>query len=92
MTFDENVSVKFKKQNYELPVVVSPERYEELRLIIKNEHGFLISFEEAKIIGDSLIKTYRILAGNREILGVKRQAEKKESNFPTELKKSGENQ
>ena len=43
---------------------------EELREILEAEQGRQISQTEAKAIGESLITTFKVLAGDREILGV----------------------
>lgn len=43
---------------------------EELREILEAEQGRQISQAEAKAIGESLITTFKVLAGDREILGI----------------------
>lgn len=48
---------------------------EELREILEAEQGKPVTQAEAKAIGESLITTFRVLAGNREILGVERSEE-----------------
>ena len=48
---------------------------EELREILEAEQGRQISQAEAKAIGESLITTFKVLAGDREILGVERTQE-----------------
>lgn len=66
---------------------ISDESYEKLREILESEFKKPVSLAEAKEAGRGFINTYKLLAGDREILGVSRQMEKPESNFPTEVKK-----
>ncbi|HEV2402657.1 MAG TPA: hypothetical protein VGS08_00460 [Candidatus Saccharimonadales bacterium] len=45
---------------------------EELREILEAEQDKPVTQAEAKAIGESLITTFKVLAGNREILGVEK--------------------
>ena len=53
-------------------ITVNNERIEELRQILESEQNRPVTHEEAKSIGESLITVYKVLAGDREILGVSR--------------------
>ncbi len=56
-------------------ISLSDERVEELRTILEAEQGKKVSKAEAKAVGESLITTFKVLAGKREILGVKPEKE-----------------
>ena len=53
-------------------ITVNNERIEELRQILESEQNRPVTHEEGKSIGESLITVYKVLAGDREILGVSR--------------------
>lgn len=53
-------------------ITVNDERIEELRAILEAEQKHPVTHEEAKEVGESLISVYKVLAGDREILGVAR--------------------
>ena len=53
-------------------ITVNNERIEELRQILESEQKRPVTHEEAKDVGESLIAVYKVLAGDREILGVTR--------------------
>ena len=53
-------------------ITVNNERIEELRQILEAEQKRPVTPEEAKAVGESLITIYKVLAGNREILGIAR--------------------
>lgn len=57
-------------------ITVNNERIEELRQILKSEQNRPVTHEEAKNVGESLITVYKVLAGDREILGVARTEDK----------------
>lgn len=64
----------FKKVTQKLVGVmtISPEHIEELRAILETEQKRQVTVDEAKEYGESLITVYKVLAGDREILGVNR--------------------
>ena len=53
-------------------ITVNNERIEELRQILESEQNRPVTYEEAKNVGESLITVYKVLAGDRDILGVAR--------------------
>ena len=53
-------------------ITVNNERIEELRQILESEQNRPVTHEGAKNVGESLITVYKVLAGDREILGVAR--------------------
>lgn len=53
-------------------ITVNNERIEELRQILEAEQKRPVTSEEARDVGESLITIYKVLAGDREILGVAR--------------------
>ncbi len=53
-------------------VSINDARVEELRQILEKEQGHHVTPEEAKEYGQSIITVYKVLAGDREILGVDR--------------------
>ena len=57
-------------------ITVDNERIEELRQILESEQNRPVTHEEAKNVGESLITVYKVLAGDREILGVARTEDK----------------
>ena len=57
-------------------ITVNNERIEELRQILESEQNRPVTYEEAKNVGESLITVYKVLAGDREILGVARTEDK----------------
>jgi len=59
-------------------ITVRPERIEELRQILEFEQKRPVTPEEAKEVGESLITVYKVLAGDREILGIARTDGKKQ--------------
>jgi DNA-directed RNA polymerase subunit F len=67
----------FRKVTQKLAGVISlkPDHVEELRLILETEQKRQVTDAEAKEFGQSLITVYKILAGDREILGVERRVE-----------------
>jgi len=67
----------FKKVTQKLVGVMSinSERVEELRTILETEQNRQVTAAEAKEYGESLITVYKVLAGDREILGVERTGE-----------------
>lgn len=69
----------FKKVTQKLVGVMSinSERVEELRAILEIEQNRQVTALEAKEYGESLITVYKVLAGDREILGVDRAGESK---------------
>lgn len=64
----------FKKVTQKLAGVMSinAECVEELRTILETEQKRQVTSAEAKEYGESLITVYKVLAGDREILGVNR--------------------
>ncbi len=64
----------FKKVTQKLVGVmsISPERVEELRQILETEQNRQVTDAEAKEFGESMITVYKVLAGDREILGLNR--------------------
>ena len=64
----------FKKVTQKLVGVISirSESIEELRIILETEQNRKVTASEAKEYGESLINVYKVLAGDREILGVER--------------------
>ncbi len=58
-------------------ITVNNERIEELRQILESEQSRPVTHEEAKEVGESLIAIYKVLAGDREILGVTRTEDKR---------------
>lgn len=57
-------------------ITVNNERIEDLRQILESEQNRPVTHEEAKNVGESLITVYKVLAGDREILGVARTEDK----------------
>ena len=57
-------------------ITVNNERIEELRQILESEKNRPVTHEEAKNVRESLITVYKVLAGDREILGVARTEDK----------------
>lgn len=53
-------------------ITINNERIEELRQILEAEQQRPVTHDEAKEFGESLITIYKVLAGDREILGVAR--------------------
>lgn len=51
-------------------ITIDRERVEDLRQILEFEHNRPVTAEEAEEIGKSLITVYKLLAGDREILGI----------------------
>lgn len=51
-------------------ITIDRERVEDLRQILELEHSRPVTIEEAEEIGKSLITVYKVLAGDREILGI----------------------
>ena len=47
-----------------------------MRQILESEQNRPVTHEEAKNVGESLITVYKVLAGDREILGVARTEDK----------------
>lgn len=67
----------FKKVTQKLVGImsISPECIEELRTILETEQQRQVTAAEAKEYGESLITVYKVLAGDREILGIERTKE-----------------
>ncbi len=67
-------SYSFKKVTQKIVGVmsISTECVEELRTILETEQKRQVTSAEAKEYGESLITVYKVLAGDREILGVNR--------------------
>ena len=57
-------------------ITVNNERIEELHQILESEQNRPVTHEEEKNVGESLITVYKVLAGDREILGVARTEDK----------------
>lgn len=70
----------FKKVTQKLAGVLSinNDQIEQLRSILEVEQQRPVTPEEAKEYGESLITIYKVLAGDREILGVDRIKENKD--------------
>lgn len=63
---------KFKQITQKLTgfVSISSEQVDELCLILESEQMRTVSHEEARLLGESLVTVYQVLAGDREILGI----------------------
>ena len=57
-------------------ITVNNERIEELRQILESEQNRPVTHEEAKTSEESNNRIYKVLAGDREILGVARTEDK----------------
>lgn len=53
-------------------ITINNERLEELRQILEAEQKRPVTPDEAKEVGETLVTIYKVLAGDREILGVAR--------------------
>jgi len=51
-------------------ITIDDKRIEELRAILEAEQERPVTHEEAKEVGESLVSVFKVLAGDREVLGL----------------------